>query len=64
MSYLDLTKIREERDAQRRAAEQAATEMLRDLIGCDHSDTAHRVATEHLLSFHQLRCWTEHPTPT
>lgn len=39
--------------SQRSEAEQAAHEMLRDLIGGDYSDTTLRVATDHLLSFHR-----------
>ncbi|WP_327197068.1 hypothetical protein [Sphingobium yanoikuyae] len=37
--------------AERAAAEAAAREMLRDLVGPDYSDTTLRVATDHLLSF-------------
>lgn len=61
MTYLDLGKLHRMRESQRQAAQDAAHEMLRDLIGEDYSDTAHRVATDHLLAFHRLQCRIEHP---
>lgn len=44
----------------RAAAETAAIEMLRDLVGPDYSDTTLRVATDHLLSFHRSMRPTTH----
>lgn len=64
MTYLDLAKLREVREAQRRAAQEAAHEMLRELIGDDYNETAHQIATDYLLSFHRLQCRIEHPTPS
>ena len=39
----------------RKAAEDAAAELLRDTIGTDYSDTTLRVTTDHLLSFHRAQ---------
>jgi len=50
--------IQEEREA----AEKRATEMLRDLIGPNYSDTTHRVATDHLLSFARTSTTIERDT--
>ena len=41
--------------ATRKAAEDAAVELLRDTIGTDHSDTTVRVTADHLLSFHRAQ---------
>ena len=41
--------------ATRKAAEDAAAELLRDTIGTDYSDTTFRVTADHLLSFHRAQ---------
>lgn len=41
--------------AMRTAAENAAAEMLRDLVGAEFSDTMLRVAADHMLSFHRVQ---------
>lgn len=41
--------------ATRKAAEAAAAELLQDILGADYSDTALRVTTDHILSFHRAQ---------
>lgn len=49
--------------AERVAAETAARDLLRDLIGTDYSDTTLRVATDHLLSFRRQPPHAAKPPP-
>lgn len=49
--------------AERAAAEAAAHDMLRDLVGSDYSDTTLRVAADHLLSFRRQPPYATNPAP-